>query len=199
MPIVITGYEIDPDAAAPPAPPGRPGRRVFRAAQPGARFGYLEIDDCATADDAAELVRLIATVPEAVAGRYEIFHVGDRPAARFAADGAGSSIMFINCMACSPDQDDAAFAAWRRVNEYMVTKPGYRWHQLHRRVGGEAPFALINVVEWESADAWAAAHDDGFRALAVRPDLPFVPYATLCRPVTEHRGAERQEPVDDRV
>lgn len=54
----------------------------------------------------------------------------------------------------------------------MVTEPGYRWHRLHRRGHDDAPFGLVNLAGWESADAWAAAHDDGFRALADRPDIP---------------------------
>jgi hypothetical protein len=37
------------------------------------------------------------------------------------------------------------------------------------------------VVEWESIQAWDAAHDDGFFVLTRRPDIPFVPVATLCR------------------
>jgi hypothetical protein len=69
----------------------------------------------------------------------------------------------------------------------MVTKPGYRWHRLHRRLDDEAPFGLVNVVEWESPQAWRAAHDDGFRRLA-GGELPFTAHPTLCRPLAA--GAE---------
>jgi heme-degrading monooxygenase HmoA len=83
-----------------------------------------------------------------------------------------------------PGGHEAAFALWLQVNAYMVTKPGYRWHRLHRRVDASAPFGLINLVEWESASAWEAAHDAGFRERAVRPQMPFVAYPTVCVPVT---------------
>jgi heme-degrading monooxygenase HmoA len=73
---------------------------------------------------------------------------------------------------------------WRDVNAYMVNKPGYRWHRLHRRVSDDAPFGLVNVVEWESVAAWRAAHDEGFRERAVRPNMPMTAYPTLCVPVS---------------
>jgi hypothetical protein len=66
-------------------------------------------------------------------------------------------------------------------NDYMVSTPGCRSHTLHLRVG-DAAFGMVNVVEWESVEAWQAGHDDGFRAIAARPQ-PFVSHPTLCRPV----------------
>jgi hypothetical protein len=83
-------------------------------------------------------------------------------------------------MVVRPGDEDDAFAVWREINAYMVTKPGYRWHRLHRRTDPSAPFGQVNVARWESAAAWRAAHDEGFRTLAARPDLPFEPVATLC-------------------
>jgi hypothetical protein len=93
-------------------------------------------------------------------------------------------------MRFAPDRHDEAFAAWQRVNRYMVAKPGYRWHRLHRRLDDHAPFGLVNVVEWESPEAWLAAHDEGFRALA-GGDLPFTAHPTLCRPVPTVEAVDR--------
>jgi hypothetical protein len=53
----------------------------------------------------------------------------------------------------------------------------------HRRTHDDAPFGFVNIVEWESAAAWEAAHDDGFRALTAPANLPFVTYPTVCTPV----------------
>jgi heme-degrading monooxygenase HmoA len=93
--------------------------------------------------------------------------------------------MFVNCLECPSDREDATFEVWQEINAYMVTKPGYRWHKLHRRTHPDAPFGFVNVVEWESAAAWQAAHDEGFRALAARPDLTFTAYPTLCQPIED--------------
>jgi heme-degrading monooxygenase HmoA len=152
------------------------GLQVYRALAPDARFRYLTVGDRAPrlADDAT-----------ALSGRYEIVHTRHDAAAPFAPDDPARPVTFLNCMVVRPGDEDAAFAVWREVNAYMVTKPGYRWHRLHRRVDADAPFGLINVARWESADAWRAAHDGGFRALAARPDLPFTPVPTLCELVDD--------------
>jgi heme-degrading monooxygenase HmoA len=120
--------------------------------------------------------------PGALTGRYEVIHERHTPAPPYEAAG-DESLIFINCMEFEPGREQEAFDFWLRVNDYMVNKPGYRWHRLHRRLDPTAPFGQINVVEWESVESWEAARDDGFRALTMRPDIPFVPVATLCRPV----------------
>ena len=177
MSVVITCFEVPP-SAAPPVEPG-PGRDVHRALAQDARFGYIAIDSTGTAAG--------GDAP-AVAGRYEVIHENTTAAPPF-AEALGESVMFVNCMQFAPGREQEAFEFWLRVNEYMVEKPGYRWHRLHRRLDPSTPFGQVNVVEWESVESWQAAHDDGFRALTVRPDIPFVPVATLCRPVTAPVGA----------
>jgi heme-degrading monooxygenase HmoA len=172
MSVVITCVPVRPDAE-PPLPPAA-GRELFRAVAADAPFGYLAVGGPAP-----------AALPDgALTGRYEVVHERDTPAPPF-EPGAGEPVVFINCMAFEPGREQEAFDFWLRVNDYMVRKPGYRWHRLHRRTDSGAPFGQINVVEWESIESWAAAHDDGFRALTVRPDIPFKPVATLCRPVAE--------------
>ena len=169
MPTIITCYERP---AAEAAPPASAARQLFRAITPDARFGYIELSDAPPADAAAALT-----------GRYEAFHCNSEPAPPFGKDASASSIMFVNCMQFEPDGHDAAFELWQQVNAYMVDKPGYRWHRLHRRVDPDAPFGLINVVEWESEAAWQAAHDAGFRDRASRREMPFTAFPTLCQPV----------------
>jgi len=187
MPTVISCYEIPNGAEPPPpAPPAGSARQLLRAIAPNTRFGYLhvaEFDNGAAALDAARAVAG-GTLP-AVSGSYQAFHVNDRPAASFSPAGADASIIFVNCLQFPPDREGAAFQIWQRVNDYMVAKPGYRWHRLHRRTHDDAPFGFVNLVEWESVASWEAAHDEGFRAMTAPGSLPFVTYPTVCRPVSD--------------
>lgn len=79
------------------------------------------------------------------------------------------TIRFINLFTVPAGRDDAFFDLWRQVNVYMAAKPGYVNHRLHRAVSDTAPYRFINYVEWESPEAWEAAHDDGFRELVGDP------------------------------
>lgn len=79
------------------------------------------------------------------------------------------SVRLVNCFEV-PDGDDETFLArWRVVNAYMTKKPGYLNDRLHRSVDPAARFRYVNYVEWESAELYAAAHDDGFRAIVTDP------------------------------
>ena len=179
MTTVITVYEL-PEDATPPTALGET-HTVYRSLGAPASYRWIDIGEAASTRTAASVVAEAADRPGAEPGRYEVFHVNDQPAELFDAGRPDESVIFVNCMRFAPDRHAEAFAAWERVNRYMVRKPGYRWHRLHRRLGDRAPFGLVNVVEWESPDAWRAAHDEGFRALTMG-DLPFSAHPTLCRP-----------------
>jgi hypothetical protein len=153
-----------------------PEIHVYRALAPEVRFRYLTVGD-----RPPRLTAVGPSAPSVLSGRYEVIHSREHAAAPFAPETPANPVTFINCMVVRPGDEDAAFAAWQEINAYMVTKPGYRWHRLHRRIDPDAPFGQINVARWESEDAWRAAHDEGFRALAGRPDLPFEPVAALCQ------------------
>ena len=177
MSIAITCFEVPPGTD--PAIERAPGSRLHRALAPDARFRYIAIGADEPAAWAAGMQRDAVTT---LSGRYEVVHVGEQPAPAFDAGGGAKPIIFVNCFVVEPGNEQATFAIWREINDYMVAKPGYRWHRLHRRLD-DAPFAYVNVVEWESAQAWQAAHDDGFRALADPARLPFVTIPTVCEPV----------------
>lgn len=183
MTTVITCFDLPREAEAPVDT--REGHLLHRSiGRPPASFGWIDVADLTSAAAAAAAVRAASEIPAALAGAYDEFHVGEQPAAPYSAEGVDSAIIFVNCMRFAPEHHDAAFEAWAKVNAYMVKKPGYRWHRLHRRIDDTAPFGLVNVVEWESPDAWQSAHDEGFRALT-GGDLPFTAHPTLCLPVTE--------------
>jgi len=188
MTTVITVYDL-PDSAEAPAALGE-RHALHRAVGVPASFGWIDLGEAPSPEAAAKLVSEADGRPGALSGRYDAFHVNEQPAEPFDITAGGESVIFVNCMRFAPERHDEAFAAWGRVNHYMVSKPGYRWHRLHRRVDDSAPFGLVNVVEWESPEAWQAAHDDGFRALA-GGDLPFTAHPTLCRPVTTRQEVSR--------
>ena len=86
-------------------------------------------------------------------------------------------VRFLNCFEIPAGQDDAFFDLWRQVNAYMAAQPGYLGHRLHRSLSDDARFRFVNYAEWQSAEAWRGAHDDGFRALVTAPE--WKPYKTV--------------------
>jgi heme-degrading monooxygenase HmoA len=87
-------------------------------------------------------------------------------------------VIFINCFEVPTGREDEFFAHWSEVNTYMKQKPGFVSNRLHRAKTPNARIRFINYVLWETEEAWAAAHDDGFRALVSRPewrDFPPIP------------------------
>jgi hypothetical protein len=187
MTTVITVYDVPPEADE-PALLGA-GHVRHRAVDVPASFTWIDLAETLSPEEARSEVARAASAPGALAGRYDAFHVNEQAAAPFDHETKADGVVFVNCMRFAPGHHDPAFAAWERVNHYMVGKPGYRWHRLHRRIDDDAPFGLVNVVGWESPDAWRAAHDDGFRALTTG-DLPFIALPTLCRPVPASGPAE---------
>jgi heme-degrading monooxygenase HmoA len=79
------------------------------------------------------------------------------------------SVVFINLFEVPEGRDDVFQAEWQKVNYYMRNQPGYQGHRLHRALAGDAKYRYANVATWESAEAWRAAHDDGFFALVRQP------------------------------
>jgi heme-degrading monooxygenase HmoA len=178
MTAVITVYELPAGATGPTRLAS--GHTLHRAVGAPASYPWIDLGEADSPEAAARVVADARERPGALPGRYDAFHVNDRAADPFDAGAPEASVIFVNCMRFAPERHAEAFVAWERVNHYMVRKPGYRWHRLHRRIDGDAPFGLVNVVEWESPEAWRAAHDEGFRALT-DGDLPFTAHPTLCR------------------
>ena len=85
-------------------------------------------------------------------------------------------VQFFNCFEVPAGGDDEFFGLWQQVNAYMITKPGYVNHRLHKSLADNARFRFMNLAEWESPQHWRAAHDEGFRGLVSRPE--WAPYAS---------------------
>src|SRR5690349_463081 len=79
-------------------------------------------------------------------------------------------ITFVNCFSVPAGREDEFLCLWTTVNVYMAVKPGYVDHALHRSIDPNAAYRFVNVAHWESAEAWRAAHDAGFRALVQAPE-----------------------------
>ncbi len=75
------------------------------------------------------------------------------PNARSDAD----PITFVNVFEIEPQQLDLFLVGWRERAEFMSHQPGFRSFRLHRALSPESRFQLINVAEWESAEALRAA------------------------------------------
>jgi heme-degrading monooxygenase HmoA len=181
MPTVISCFETGADTPPPANLAPSAERLLVHATDSPASYGWIDI---AQHDEpAAAAAVATARAAGARSGSYAVHHIGEVPAPPYSTDGTTSSVLFVNCFVFDPSDADAALEIWRRVNAYMVNKPGYRWHRLHLRLDDDAPFGFVNLVEWESQQAWAAAHDAGFRAVAGRPDdLPFRNFPTIGTP-----------------
>ena len=66
-------------------------------------------------------------------------------------------VTFINVIEVSADDVDAFVAQWRERVAHMRTAPGFRDVRLHRALLPDARFQLVNVAQWDSAEACEAA------------------------------------------
>lgn len=66
-------------------------------------------------------------------------------------------ITFINVFEIDHDKVEPFLEGWRERAEFMSKQPGFRSFRLHRALTPDARFQLVNVAEWESAEALHAA------------------------------------------
>src|SRR3954463_11512032 len=97
-------------------------------------------------------------------------------------------VRFINCFEVPPGREDDFLEMFATVNAHMTGQPGYLGHRLHRSLAPDAPYRFVNYVEWESADAWRAAHGQEFRELVSRPDWAFFTSVPALYEVIDERG-----------
>src|SRR4051812_6010273 len=67
------------------------------------------------------------------------------------------SVTLINPFEVPAGREDEALATWDRMAAYMRGRPGFLATRLHRAVAPGARFALVNVAEWASAEAFLGA------------------------------------------
>jgi heme-degrading monooxygenase HmoA len=74
-------------------------------------------------------------------------------------------VRLINCFEVPGGRDEEFLQRFRAVNAYMVSKPGYCGHHLHKALAPDARYRFVNYVEWQSPEHLAAARDERYRDL----------------------------------
>jgi deazaflavin-dependent oxidoreductase (nitroreductase family) len=78
-------------------------------------------------------------------------------------------ITLINVFEIQPAKLEPFLAGWRERAMFMSKQPGFRSFRLHRALSPDSRFQLVNVAEWESAEALhAATAQQTFKASASR-------------------------------
>ena len=94
-----------------------------------------------------------------------------------------TSVTLINVFEVPAGEDEQFIAGWQQANELLSSRPGYLSTTLHRSVGPDPDFRLVNVARWSSPDAFTAAiGDPQFRAAA---QLPYTAHPALYTAIAE--------------
>jgi antibiotic biosynthesis monooxygenase (ABM) superfamily enzyme len=93
------------------------------------------------------------------------------------ATARAEPVTLINLFEVPPGQLEAALRWWEAARDIMARQPGYLSTRLHQAMTPEARFQLVNMAEWESAEAFQAASRRLQAELAVPPPegLRFTP------------------------
>jgi heme-degrading monooxygenase HmoA len=71
-------------------------------------------------------------------------------------------ITLINLFDVRASDVDHFLDEWRERGQYMGQQPGFRSLRLHRALDPDSRFQLVNVAEWDSAEALHAAISQDF-------------------------------------
>ena len=78
-------------------------------------------------------------------------------------------ITLINVFEINPDDVEQFLQEWRERAQFLGRQPGFRSLRLHRALSPDSRFQLVNVAEWDSAQALdAATAQDYFKQSAQR-------------------------------
>jgi len=66
-------------------------------------------------------------------------------------------VILINPFVVPPGNLDETIRMWEQARDFLKQEPGYISTELHQSLAPDAPFQLINVAKWESAEAYTAA------------------------------------------
>jgi heme-degrading monooxygenase HmoA len=67
------------------------------------------------------------------------------------------AVTLINVFEIDHEQVESFLQGWRERADFMSKQPGFRSFRLHRALSSDSRFQLVNVAEWDSADALGAA------------------------------------------
>jgi heme-degrading monooxygenase HmoA len=78
-------------------------------------------------------------------------------------------VTLINVFEIHADEVESFLEGWRERARFMSQQPGFRSLRLYRALDADARFQVVNVAEWDSAEALqAAASQDFFQQSAQR-------------------------------
>ena len=78
-------------------------------------------------------------------------------AAALTVTPAAAEVTLINVFAVPEGREEAVIAAWEKARDFLSREPGYIDTALHRAIGPDARFALVNIAHWQSPDAFMTA------------------------------------------
>lgn len=76
----------------------------------------------------------------------------------FSAHAFADNVVLINTFTVPAELEKETVQMWEKARDFLKDQPGYISTKLHRSVSNNARYMLINVAEWESVDAFKAAH-----------------------------------------
>lgn len=90
---------------------------------------------------------------------------------------SAKDITLINVFEVPQGQYEAAVDMWVQSRDFLQTQPGYISTALHKSIGPDAKFQLINIAKWESAEAFQAASKAMRETSGIKPvkGLKFTP------------------------
>jgi heme-degrading monooxygenase HmoA len=95
-------------------------------------------------------------------------------------------VTLINVFEIRPEQLDGFLREWHQRAEFMSKQPGFRSFRLDRALSPDTRFQLVNVAEWDSAEALRA---EALRAATSQPEfLDSVSRSLAEFDVTAHPG-----------
>jgi heme-degrading monooxygenase HmoA len=100
-------------------------------------------------------------------------------------------VTLINVFEIGADDVESFLQQWQERAEFLGRQPGFRSLRLHRALNPDARFQLVNVAEWDSAEALhAATAQDVFQQSAQRSVQEFAVAAhpAIYRVVIEATG-----------
>ena len=99
-------------------------------------------------------------------------------------------VTLINSFVVPKGREDAFSDLWAGTSGYFRAQPGFLSLQLHRALSNQAPYRFVNVAQWSSAEAFAAAHATSeFRNLVAQPAWREFPSSPALYEVVTRCGA----------
>lgn len=71
--------------------------------------------------------------------------------------GATAEVTLINAFEVPEGREAEVIAAWEAAHDFLSRQEGYIDTRLHRALGPEARFTLVNLARWESPAAFRTA------------------------------------------